>query len=255
MNEKTLEKLQELNDVLSTKENYYLTYNFKETIHTARLPIPIKLNSNRKYECGLQYFSSTNYLLNITEYNNRFYYSVDKGKTWILITLEKGAYELVDINSEIKRLMNNNKHTEFTIEVKLSTYQSYIEIKDDTYMIDFTRPKSIKDILGFSSKILSKGYNISDYTVQITNVSSILISCDLISGSYHNNKEANVIYSFPACMVPSGYKMNIIPPTMIYLPVTKTIINNITFKITDQDFNELDFKNEMITLALHIKQI
>ena len=74
MNEKTLEKLQELNDVLSSKENYYLTYNFKETVHTETLPIPIKLNPKRKYECGLQYFSSTNYLLNINENNNLFYY-------------------------------------------------------------------------------------------------------------------------------------------------------------------------------------
>jgi hypothetical protein len=49
--------------------------------------------------------------------------------------------------------------------------------------------------------------------------------------------------------------MNIIPPTMIYLPVIKSVINSISFRITDESNNTLDFRNEEISLAIHLQQV
>ena len=262
MSDQSLEKIQNLSDILSSKESYYLTFNSNKTDFNIRFANPLKLNPNRKYECALQYFSTSNYLINITENNNNFYYSADGGSTWITITLEEGAYELVHIQNEIKRQMVNNKHADskgepyINIGILFQTFKSFINIRasNPSYKVDFTKPKTFRKLLGFK-KILDSGYHISDSNVQITSVSSILIHCDIISGSYHNGKESNVIFSIPAFIVPSGYKMNVIPPNMFYLQINRSVINSISFRITDEEENILNFKGEELSLAIHIRQV
>ena len=157
--------------------------------------------------------------------------------------------------------MINKKHIDakgnpvISIGVILSTFKSFIDISDTKYKVDFTDRTTIKNLLGFNSKILNSGYNISDSTVQIATASSILIHCDIISGSFHNGIRSSVLYSFPSYLVPVGYKINIIPPNMFYLPVSRNVINNISFRITDEDDKVLDFKEEEMALAIHLKQI
>lgn len=258
------DKLQELNDIISIKHSSYHIFTSRLSSFTTRLPKPLKLNPNRNYEIGLQYFSTSNSLTNITEKNNKFIYSTDSGKTWNTITLESGAYEIHQLSSEIKRQMALKNHYDnsktpavYYIEfgIIVSTFKSFINITKSEYQVDFTKPNTIGTMLGFNNKILQPGYNISDNTVQITTTSSILIHCDLVSGSYINGHEDNIIYSFPAYTVPVGAKLNIIPPNMFYLPLNRKIISSITFKITDEDGNPLDFKDEEISLAIHLKQI
>ncbi len=272
-NDQAVEAIQQMNDAISNKESIYLTFTSNASSFTTRFNTPKKLNPNRKYECALQYFSTSNYQINITEKNNKFTYThngADDPKipstvfTWTTITLEKGAYEIKHINDEIQRLMIEKGHYDKTKDgngvaismgLNLSTFKSYIDITDNRYKVDFTRSKSLRNLLGFESKILSKGHNISDNTVQITTASSIMINCDLISGSYHNGIEKNILYSFPAYIVPTGYKINIIPSVLMYLPVNRSVINSITFTITDDNFEVLDFKNERMSMGLHIRQV
>jgi len=83
----------------------YLTFTFKGSKHLFRFPTPIKLNPNRNYEIGLQYITTSDYHVNISEKKNKFIYSVDGGVKWITITIEKGAYEITSLESEIKRQM------------------------------------------------------------------------------------------------------------------------------------------------------
>jgi hypothetical protein len=56
-------------------------------------------------------------------------------------------------------------------------------------------------------------------------------------------------------ITPSGYILNIIPPFMIYLPVNRRVISAINFKITDEDDKLLDFRNQEMCLAVHIRSI
>ncbi len=70
-NGKTIETLQNLSD-MSTKLSTYLTFTFKGSKHLFRFPTPIKLIPNRNYEIGLQYITTSNYLVNISEKNNKF---------------------------------------------------------------------------------------------------------------------------------------------------------------------------------------
>jgi hypothetical protein len=41
----------------------------------------------------------------------------------------------------------------------------------------------------------------------------------------------------------------------MYLPINVSVINEITFKITDDHNKLLDFKNETMALAIHLRQI
>ncbi len=103
--------------------------------------------------------------------------------------------------------------------------------------------------------MLKQGSHKSDNIVQMSASASILIKCSIIGGSYHNGKLSNVLYSLPSYMVPVGYKINIFPPTMIYLPIINSVISEITFEITDDLGKIVDFKEEKMALAIHIRQI
>jgi hypothetical protein len=262
-NDKAIEALQNMSDMLSTKLSTYLTFTFKGSKHLFRFPTPIKLNPNRNYEIGLQYLTTSNYLVNISEKNNKFIYSVDGGVKYITIKIETGAYEITSLESEIKRQMTLNKHYNanstpssyyINIGVKLETFHSFIDITDDKYKVDFTKPNTIRELLGFESKLLGKGYNISDNTVQITKSPIMTLHSDLISNSYHNGIEDNILYSFPSYLVPVGYKINVIPPSIIYLPITRSIIPSMYFELKNGD-ELLDIKNETVALALHLRQV
>ena len=172
-------------------------------------------------------------------------------KNWKTIKLPNGAYEINQINDEVKRQAGAG----LEIGVNLSTTKSYINITKPDYKVDFSKPNTLRDMLGFTSQILSTGYNVSNNIVQITNISAIMIHCDLIHGSYVNGKDSNVIYSFPSYTVPTGYKISQFSNTPIYLPVSKSVISSILIKITDEQDNVLNFNGEQITIGLHLRQV
>ena len=258
------EKLQEIGDILNNKFSGYFTFTSRNTSFNCRFPTPLKLNPSRNYEIALHYISTSNHMTNITEKNNKFIYSHDNGKTWTTIAFEKGAYEMKQIDEEIKRQMAANKHYDdkvsppnyfINIGVNLSTFKAFIDITNPTFKVNFQEKNTIRDLLGFKSKIISQGHNISDNTVEITKSSAILLHCDLVSGSYINGVESNLLYSFPSYLVQVGYKINVFSSNMIYLPTNRKVISNIHFKLTDEDFNILDLKGEEIVIAVHIRQV
>ena len=55
---------------------------------------------------------------------------------------------------------------------------------------------SIHATLGFNSQTLSPGYHEGENPVNILSVNSILVHCDIISGSFLNGGREPVIYSF-----------------------------------------------------------
>ena len=264
MNDRQAELLHEISDSMSNKYSDYFVFYSKSSSFNIRFPEPIKLNPNRNYKIGLQYFTTSNYLINITENNNNFTYSTDSGKTWITIIIEPGAYELKQISDEINRQMVENKHYDssdnqlkyyFKISVNLSTFKSVIEITNPTYEIDFTIPKSFRELLGFNSSKLKAGYNKSDNTVQIINTSAIMIKCDLVSGGYVNGIKQGILYSFPSMTVPIGYKVIQVAQNIFYLSIDRKVISNVYFEITNQKGEVIDLKGEEVALAVHIKQV
>ena len=82
-------------------------------------------------------------------------------------------------------------------------------------------------------------HNFSTYTWVYT-----VVNINIISGSYVNGSTQPTIYSFFPNVSP-GYKIIKIPHNLLYLPITSDTIHSITIWITDQNGNELPYKERI----------
>ena len=81
---------------------------------------------------------------------------------------------------------NINSIYYITISANTPTLGSIINISNANYTIDFTIQNSLANLLGFNRVILTSGINISPNIVNIININSIYVNCDIIKGSYAN---------------------------------------------------------------------
>lgn len=85
-------------------------------------------------------------------------------------------------------------------------------------------------------------------------VNAIKILCNIVTGTYDNGQLSHIIHEFFPT-VPAGFKIVESPQSVIYLPINTKLINNITFKIVDQDGDLLNFRGETITIRTHLKSV
>src|SRR6267154_4715459 len=144
---------------------------------------PLQLDQKKKYVIGLVSSEIWYSWYNVNATNNVFKYN--NGTIWKTIILSPGAYNVVDINSEIKRLISSNDDDSTSIEItpNYNTLKSRVVITN-SYQIDFTVANSIRTVLGFISKILStNGIFDSANNVNITDINSLLIRCSVVPDS------------------------------------------------------------------------
>jgi hypothetical protein len=263
--EESLEKLKDINDTLNYKFKCSFQGIFKSSDPVYKVPNPVYLPKNRNYEAAMIFYSTDNYLENISpnKNNNKFHYSPDKGVTWQTITIPRGAYDLDDYNNEIKRQMVDNKHYDskdnksyLIFDVSLSTFLTSLEISNENYMVDFTRGDTFRKNLGFEKVKLSKGRHVSKNRIQINNIKLVNIHCDLISGGYDSEgKESDIILSYPTGKVAPGHTITIEPAMPRFLPVVKQVIKDLRFRLTDNTLNDLISKDEEIIFCIWVSQI
>lgn len=216
------------------------------TLHADFHP-PIYLNSDSNYVIGLTNFETFNAIPNIDNQNNKVYF----GKDHEFLSIPLGSYEMDDVNKYLQdefkkrnitfRLYANNNTLKSTI-----TTSTNIIFKDDT----------IGKILGFKNgTILGDGHpKISDFPAEIIKVNSLCIDCSIAEGSYLNGEPVHIIHQFFPNVSP-GYKIIESPQNIIYFPVIVKVIDKVTIKILDQNLEIVDFRNEIVTIRLHIKEI
>ena len=114
-------------------------------------------------------------IFNVTNRNNKFYFkkSFDDDE-FIQIIIPEGAYEIVSIDTEVKRIIiEKGYYTEsdypFRISPNFNTLGIIIEILSPGPMISFVFDDSIGDLLGFNNILLWEKYNSSDNQVDIFN--------------------------------------------------------------------------------------
>lgn len=95
--------------------------------------------------------------------------------------------------------------------------------------MDFDQPNTITSILRFKPRKLPPYKNI----FQI-----IRIANDL-----------------PAHVLSECWKIVEKPSNVVYLPINSRFIDEIIFEITDQDRDLINFKEELITIILHLKRV
>lgn len=221
---------------------------------------PLQLSNENTYGLALVGFHSYNSIPNIEEgRNNKFYYfeNGDTSKERV-ITIPTGSYEISDIENLINIHVPKIKDSEGvkinSISIKPNNNTIKCEVFSSVHSINFTHPDSIGYILGFSAKVLEVNKtHASDLPVNIVKVRTIHIDSNISVGAFYNDRPSHTIYEF-AVSVDPGFAINETPKHLIYLPVNKTEIYNITLRILDQNFEPVNFRGEEIIIRLELKQ-
>lgn len=133
-----------------------------------------------------------------------------------------------------------------------NTFKCEIKCNEE---IDFTKPNTIGPLLGFKNrKLIKDKWHQSDFPISITNINSICVNCNLVQNTYNNEMPVHILHMFYP-NVPPGYKIVENPTNVIYLPINTHHINEIILKITDQHGRLVNFKQELITIRLHLKKV
>ena len=183
---------------------------------------PLNLQANRDYKLAMVNLGTYYSFANIRKGNNSFKWSIDEGKTWTLLHIPTGCYELKAINAEITRIRGNS---DVTILPNVYTLQCIFTVVGANGKVSFDTSNSLATVLGFKQDIVyDVGRHASEKLVNIMSVNSILVHCNIIHSSYMRGQQAPVVYNFYPNAAP-GQKILEAPHNLIYLPVTVDIIS------------------------------
>lgn len=168
------------------------------------------------------------------------------------IQIPTGSYEVESLARYLKKALSQKK-VELELESNKNTLKCEIMCSQP---IDFTKPNSIGSLLGFRNNEALKPnrIHISQLPADILKVNVIRVECNIITGSYLNNRPSHTIHQFSP-RVPPGYKIVEVPQNVIYFPVTVKNIRTLNLSIIDQENNIINFRGETITIRLHIKKV
>lgn len=223
------------------------------TLRSTLFP-PLHLNEENKWEIALLDFTTYNSIPNIIEgVNNKFHYfkkKDDQDESREVVEFQTGSYEISDINRELQ-----NKLGKEIFELTANNNNLKSEIKCQFY-IDFTQPGSVGSLLGFPSNttlLEPNTLHTSVTTVNIIKVNTINITCNIVQGAYRDGSNEHILHTFYPT-VPPGFKIVEKPHNLIYLPLNTIHVSDIVLSVLDQDGDTVDFRGEVITLRLHIRQ-
>lgn len=227
-----------------------LTLNGTDSLLSADFLPPIELGEG-EYECALIYFKSFNSIPNVDKSNNLFHYGDS------IITIPEGSYELDNIIHYLEQKINSTAGDDpnKTIDILANTNTMKCMFYSPYYDIHFEKENSIGSIFGFSRKILPKNQvHNSNQPINILITNTIRVECNIVRGSFINNKSSHVLHEFSPS-VPPGYQIIECPPNLIYLPLKTNTIQNLQVCIVNEEGNLVNFRNENISLRLHIRKI
>ena len=243
-------------------EEHMLIVMDKSTLEE-HLSQPLQTN-NKQFKIAVTFLSGYNGIFNVTDKNNKFYFtkSIDD-EEYRQIIIPPGAYELENLDKEIKRIIIEEGHyTEdtyhFNIKPNFSTLGSIIEISpyNSGSYIDFRRDDSLRDLLEFKPKVLSDEYNLSDYPVNILSFDNIFLECNIAQGMIFKGKRSGVIHNFTMDVDP-GYKYieRFHGGVQWYMMESKDIISSICFKLKNENGNLVSFNGQSVTFRLSFNEI
>ena len=249
------EQLKKLVNRAEPKKEFNLIISKRSTrIQTNFEPPLVFPTESCYYEMALTKLETYYSFPNIKSINNKLKVSFDSGKSWKMITIPIGSYEIDAINRTLQRLFKENGGKDEMIKLfpNRNTLKCVLQIKKKECQIDFRVKDCVRSVLGFDAKLYKFGRHESEHLVDIMSVNSILVNCDIIGASRINGIEAPVIYNFFPNVSP-GEKIIEEPKNLIYVPVTLGIISRMTCWLTDQDKNALDLRGEKLTISFHLK--
>lgn len=168
------------------------------------------------------------------------------------IKIPTGAYEVDDLSKFLKKCLLNQ---DVILEMAANKNTLQCEIMC-SQPVDFSKPCTIGPLLGFGEKqlLVKNKLNISPNPADILKINTISVECNIVTGSYLNNKPSHTIHEFPLRVAP-GYKIIEVPQNVIYFPVTVKNVHAVSLSIIDQNDHPINFRGETITIRLHIKKL
>ena len=235
---------------ISITMSYTIAVTGNESVLATYLNPPLRLDSKGYYEIALLNFETFYSIPNVDQSNNKFHYISNEELK--VIDIPHGTYEIADINEYIKDKLELDESV-FFIRPNNNTMKAEIKCP---FAVDFSKECSVGSLLGFdeSTIIPANQLSDSDFLVNIFKVSIIRIECSIATGSFIDGKSGHSIYEFfPS--VPPGYHISQEPSNPIYLPIVDTnFIDQITLRIVDQNDQLINFRNEDISIRLHIRR-
>ena len=223
---------------------------------------PLQTN-NKQFKIAVTFLTGYNGIFNVTNSNNKFYFlkSVTDKDGYIQITIPPGAYELENLNNEIKRIIiDEEPYTEenypFTIKPNFSTLGSIIEISTQGPVITFVPDDNIRDLLGFNKTTIYEEYNLSPNPVDILSFDNIFLECNIAQGMIFGGKRSGIIHNFTMDVDP-GYKYieKFRGVVHWYMMESIDIISSFCFKLKNEHGNLVSLNGQSITFRLSIKEI
>ena len=251
--------LRRIADNTNPKHGFSFVVSGNASSILTRFSAPIQLREDRSYEMALVNLETYYSIPNIHAGNNSLRYSPDEGTRWFTITLSTGSYGIDEINDEIQRQLQLNRHkTKIIIGANRATLRATLT-QSKTYQVDFDVPNSLSGVLGFQLRIYTfdrdtNGYSEGENIVNIISINSILVHSDIIGGSYVNGDQQSVIYSFFPAVDP-GMKILQNPQNLVYLPVTQKTISRMETSLTDQTGKPIDLRGEHLTIRFHLREV
>ena len=192
-----MELLQTIADNTEAKDSFYVIITTKNTNTVTSFSPPIifrqRSNGGTDYEMALVGLNTYYSFPNIDKTNNCI--KISHGHVMDQIILPVGCYEVTAINKEIKRQLKWGKDVPVTLTPNNNTLNCIMTIKKD-YVVEFDIENSLASVLGFEKKKYTAGRYESEETVNILKVNSVLVYCDIITGSRVDGVEAPIIYHF-----------------------------------------------------------
>ena len=143
--------------LVRSKHKYSFTLDVSDSsanIQTTFNP-PLYLQTNRNYELAMVNLETYYSFADIREGdNNSFKWSVDGGKTWTILHIPTGCYELKAVNAGIIRIRGNSH---ITILPNVNTLQCILTVVGAKCKVSFVLPNSLASVFGFERIIYSVG--------------------------------------------------------------------------------------------------
>jgi len=249
---------------------------------------PLLLDTERyEYTLALRSFVSCNSIPNVeVGVNSRMYVTPRTNASIPPVThifdLPDGSYEIehleLAIREKLKLLLSEDEEREKLLRESLEPYlpeygdppnpESIFSLKPDNstlkcrmksdlFDIDFTASDTPAAMLGFSNRVYKAAeLHESDRAVDIVRTLSLHIETNLTTGAYLNGRLGHVIYEFTP-MADPGFIIREEPRTPTYLPLIdgKTLIDNISICIRNQDSEPVNFRGEKVVIRLELRKV
>lgn len=227
-----------------------LSLSGNESILSVDFLPPIELGED-DFECALIYFKTFNSIPNVDSSNNLFHYGDE------VIAIPEGSYELENIIKYLQNELENRAKGDpyKIIDAEANSNTMKCMFYSPYYDIHFEKPNSISSIFGFSKRLLpKKQVHLSDEAVNILITNTIRVECNIIRGSFIDNKQSHILHEFSP-LVPPGYQIIECPANLVYLPLKVNVIQNLQIRMVNEQGHLVNFRKENISLRLHIKKV